>query len=328
MNRPPLLIPTSDEHNGMQHYIYRSFFPITLYITESSRILNVICTIDFLSREETLALLSYFGFIRSREIDVSRKGPNITFSQELITVNIPESPENRFRSKTHYHAPDEREESESLMCCRYFIDDKADEFAEYFEQAAASPLKDKMVARLARPLKTSGEINPTDMVPVIARDKKGLIRAFPMVWGFSPNPPRRGRPVVNARAETAATLSSFRDAWASHRCIVPASYFFEWGPPMDESVPLTKGGKARYIIQPTGTSVTWFAALYHTETVNDMTYPTFTILTRDSAGEMRPIHDRMPVIFPSSLIEEWIAPQCDPAKLIRRALTDLYVAAG
>ena len=215
------------------------------------------------------------------------------------------------------------------MCCRYFIDDKADEFAEYFEQATASPLKDKMVARLVRPLKTSGEINPTDMVPVIARDRKGSIRAFPMVWGFSQDPPRKGRPLVNARVETASSLPVFRNAWASHRCIVPASYFFEWGPPpTEENVSLTKAGKARYKIQPSDMPVTWLAGLYRTETLNDLTYPTFTILTRDNAGHMRDIHDRMPVIFPSSIMEEWITSENDPSSLLRHALSDLYVAAG
>ena len=328
MNNPPLLIPTSEEHNGIRYYIYRSFFPIIFFVSETSRFLDVICTVDYLSQEETLALLSYFGFVRGMRIEVSRKGAHVTFVQGLITVRIPESLDTPCDPMIQYVKPEDRQE-EIAMCCRYYIDDKADEFAEYFEQAAASPLKDKMVARLARPLKIAGEISPTDMVPVVAMDKKGSIRAFPMVWGFTPEPPRRGRPLVNARVETAAAVPSFRGAWAAHRCIVPASYFFEWGPPpTEETVPLTKAGKARYIIQPAGTSVTWLAGLYHTETVNDLTYPSFTILTRDSAGDMRAIHNRMPVILPSSLLEDWITPQSDPAKLIRHALTDLYVAAG
>ncbi|MBR4204450.1 MAG: SOS response-associated peptidase [Clostridia bacterium] len=328
MNKPPLLIPTSEEHNGIRYYIYRSFFPIIFFISESTRILDVICTVDFLSREETLALLTCFGFIRGMHIGVSRKGAHVTFVQKLITVRIPESLDTPLDSMIQYVKPEDRQE-ETAMCCRYYIDDKADEFAEYFKQAAASPLKDKMVARLARPLRISGEISPTDMVPVLAWDKKGSIRAFPMVWGFTPEPSRRGRPLVNARVETAAVVPSFRDAWASHRCIIPASYFFEWGPPQSEdNVRLTKAGKARYIIQSKGTSPTWLAGLYHTETVSGLTYPSFTILTRDSAGDMRAIHNRMPVILPSSFMEEWITPQKDPAKLIRYALTDLYVAAG
>ena len=328
MNKPPLLIPTSEEQDGMQCYIYRSFFPIVFYVSESARFLDIICTVDFLSKEETHSLLKYFGFVLGLHIGVSRKGPHVIFVQELITVRIPEPLDTPLDPMIKFIDPEVRQE-EIEMCCRYYIDDKVDEFAEYFEQAAASPLKDKMVARLARPLKTTGEISPTDMVPVLARDKKGSIRAFPMVWGFTPEPPRRGRPLVNARVETAAVVPSFRDAWASHRCIIPASYFFEWGPPKpEENVRLTKAGKARYIVQPTGASATWLAGLYHTETVNDLTYPSFTILTRDSAGEMCAIHDRMPIILPSSLLEDWITPQNAPEKLIRHALTDLYIAAG
>ena len=214
------------------------------------------------------------------------------------------------------------------MCCRYFIDDKVDEFAEYFEQATASPLAQKMVARLGRPLKTTGEINPTDMVPVIARDKKGTVRFFPMVWGFAPEG-RRTASLFNARAESASEKPAFKDAWTSRRCIVPASYFFEWGPPPEgETVPLTKAGKARYVIQPDGFYTTWMAGLYRMETDGNLTYPSFTILTRDSAGTMRSIHDRMPVIFRQDDIEYWIDPEEDPKRIIKLSLTDLYVMAG
>ena len=335
------LIPTTEERNGMQRFIYRSIFPITFYVAETARYLDVICTVDYLRQEETVALLHVFGFVPGKEITVERSGAHIMFSQKLLTVEVTLDAEALSMIQCKYHAPalSSGEDADQLegdpdMCCRYFIDDKVDEFADLFEQAAASPLTMKMVAKLGRPLKTAGEINPSDMVPVIARDKKGQIRAFPMVWGFKPTADgkfgqKRSSPLFNARIETASEKPSFSEAWTSHRCVIPASYFFEWGPPpVEADAPLTRAGKARYVIQPRGASVTWLAGLYRTETDGDLSYPSFTILTRDSAGEMTRVHDRMPVMLPATLIDSWTDPEENPNWISKSAITRLMVEAG
>lgn len=44
-----------------------------------------------------------------------------------------------------------------------------------------------------------------------------------MKWGFS------GRTLLmNARSETASVKATFKEAWLSHLCIVPASWYYEW----------------------------------------------------------------------------------------------------
>jgi putative SOS response-associated peptidase YedK len=38
----------------------------------------------------------------------------------------------------------------------------------------------------------------------------------------------RGNPLTNVRSETVATASTFHDAYAARRCLVPATNYFEW----------------------------------------------------------------------------------------------------
>ncbi|MBR3538483.1 MAG: SOS response-associated peptidase family protein [Eubacterium sp.] len=195
------------------------------------------------------------------------------------------------------------------MCCRYYIEETTE------MQAIVS---DMMRSSLVRkwnelyPIKTYGEMSPTDIVPVIAPNRNRQRAVFPMKWGFT------GKTLLmNARVETAAVKPTFRDAWKSHRCIVPASYYFEWEHLIGNNGKTKTGDK--YAIQPQGSSMTWLCGLYRFE--NDM--PFFVILTREPGKQIRFIHDRMPLIMPEHLVNEWINPDADPEELIREAVTDV-----
>ena len=56
-----------------------------------------------------------------------------------------------------------------------------------------------------------------------------------MLWGYHISGVSR-TVVVNARAETAGEKPSFREGWAAHRCVIPASWYYEW-----EHVPSPSG---------------------------------------------------------------------------------------
>ncbi len=205
------------------------------------------------------------------------------------------------------------------MCTRYYME-MSPELRPIVEKAKASALAVRMRDRLGKPFKTEGEIRPTDMVPVIAPDKKGERSVFPMVWGYTI--PGLNRPVVNARIETAPEKSIWKDGWLSHRCIIPASYYFEW-----EHIP-TAGGRVKagdkYMIQPKGSEITYLAGLYRLEQFRDLQYPVFTILTKEPTENLRKLHDRMPMVLPSSLVDDWILPSSRPEQIAAYALTDFY----
>ena len=196
------------------------------------------------------------------------------------------------------------------MCGRYYLENTI-EMVPFIEKMMKSPLVRKWNDTTG--IKTSGEIAPADVVPVIAPNRSGNQSVFPMKWGYQ----GQQKLLINARVETAAEKPTFRDDWKNHRCIVPASYYLEW-----EHLPLNNGKTKtgdKYAIQPKGSSVTWLCGLYRFE--NEM--PVFVIITRDADEEIRFIHDRMPLIMPDELVDDWIKPDANPNVLIEKALTKM-----
>lgn len=195
------------------------------------------------------------------------------------------------------------------------------ELKPYIDRAQTTPLTARMVAKMGRPLKTEGEVRPTDIAPVIAPDQTGKPAIYPMVWGFS-NPRDGGKPLVNCRVETAGSKSFWKESWQRRRCIIPCSYYFEW-----EHYTTIKGERKagqKYMIQPAGAVVTYLAGLYNIEEWDGMKYPVFTVLTREPGEEIRFIHNRMPVILGRENVKEWMDHEHDPKEVVRSSLTQMY----
>ena len=204
------------------------------------------------------------------------------------------------------------------MCTRFYAA-LSPELRPYIETARKMNIAEQMMRNLAKSTTMTGEIRPTDMAAVIAPNKQGIRSVFPMLWGFT----EKGinRPLVNCRIETAKVKPMWSDSWKHHRCVIPASYYFEGGHYTAENGKTKTGNK--YAIQPCGSDVTYLAGLYRIEELNDFKYPVFTVLTRAPTNELRQIHDRMPLILPYSAIDEWISPNGKPNKVVENALTEL-----
>ena len=184
------------------------------------------------------------------------------------------------------------------------------------EAAMNSPMAMRFAHDDGGAILTQGEIRPTNIVPTIAMSKSGNRSVFPMKWGFNVPIAHKTVPklVVNARMETAAQKQSFADAWAAHRCIVPASWYFEWEHYVNPSGRSCVGDK--YAIQPKESTVTWLCGLYRMEDG----LPHFVILTMASQPELAKIHDRMPVMLPKVYTDAWIDPTVNPTLLLPFAI--------
>ena len=69
------------------------------------------------------------------------------------------------------------------MCTRFFIEEKSEELEAIVHEVERSLLTQRFNSAGER-VYTAGEIRPTNVTPVLAPDKSGKQKAFPMRWGF------------------------------------------------------------------------------------------------------------------------------------------------
>ena len=183
------------------------------------------------------------------------------------------------------------------MCGRYFID---------IGDAELSRLVSAAGRRAA--VKT-GEIFPSDTAAVIANSRSLRPAVFPMRWGFErPG----GGLVINARSETASQKPMFRESSRLRRCLVPASFYFEWGH--------GPGARVKYDLYPERSGIVYLGGLY---TIDASGVPRFVILTREAAPGIAFIHDRMPVLVPPGRCGDWLSQRFTLDELLDSAETGL-----
>lgn len=162
-------------------------------------------------------------------------------------------------------------------------------------------------------------IAPTNGVYVIRESKEHVVddrhlRLMEVArWGLVPRwakDPSIGNRMINARAETVAEKPAYRRAFASRRCIVPADGFYEWQKTDGRS-------KQPYFLRPADGSSLAMAGLYEwwrDPAIADGDDPhawllSTTILTMTAAGAVGRIHERMPVVVPADIRDDWLDPE-------------------
>ena len=201
------------------------------------------------------------------------------------------------------------------MCCRFYVLPQDRELAPVLRAAAKSGLLTRFARADAGTPVLTGEIAPSAVAAVVACDRQRQAAVFPMRWGFSL--PGKTSLLVNARVETAAEKPSFRQAWQSHRCVIPASWYFEWQQrPAEDGA---KAAKQKYAIRPRDGTTVYLAGLYRIE--NGL--PVFVVLTRPPSPDVAQIHDRMPLILPKQAVRTWIQPDARAEDLLSMAVTAL-----
>lgn len=98
--------------------------------------------------------------------------------------------------------------------------------------------------------------------------------------------------LINAQSETVYVKRTFKDMFENYRCLIPASFYYEWKRHEDKT-------KTPYLFKVTDQPYFSFAGLYKPG-------EGFVILTCQPNEVQLPIHHRMPVILDRELEQLWL----------------------
>lgn len=158
------------------------------------------------------------------------------------------------------------------MCCRY---------------GASAKMYEKLGKYPGMPKKPrTGDIHPSESAVILSAAGE-QIRGEEMRWGF----PLDGKLLINARAESALRKPTFAESMLLRRCVIPASFFYEW----DHE-------KNKVTFSLSGDRVLFMAGCYRPEADGNR----FVILTTAANASMEPVHDRMPLIFSEKNMETYL----------------------
>lgn len=146
-------------------------------------------------------------------------------------------------------------------------------------------------------LRESYNVAPTQEMPIVERHSPNGL--YLRKWGIQPSWSKML--LINAQAEKLTTSSIWKKALIEGRCIIPASYFFEWKRLSDSKQP--------YLIKLKNEKLFGMAGLivrYHNDKNEEK--EGYVIITTTPNRLMSAIHNRMPVILRKEDEDEWLNP--------------------
>lgn len=176
------------------------------------------------------------------------------------------------------------------MCGRYFLHSTADRLTQLFGEMPMPLLAPRY------------NIAPSQPVPIVRETPAGSREMVLVRWGLIPGwskGPDSRYSMINARAETVAQKPAYRSAFRYRRCLIPADGFYEWRAASD--------GKQPYVLRAHDRSPLALAGLWeHWQDANGNEIESCAILVREANRQVRPVHDRMPVMIAAESFDLWL----------------------
>ena len=189
------------------------------------------------------------------------------------------------------------------MCGRYAQAQGMDEIIERFD--LDSSLVDKS-------LPLNWNIAPTNEIYIIRDNESGRVldsASWGIIapWQKNFTEARNSQShAINARSESIHEKPTFRQAFRTTRCLIPATGYYEWATSLGKYPP-----KQPFYIcsQDEGKSLS-IAGIWSTwRNENGSEIQSAAIITREAVGELATIHSRMPVFMPAERWSDWLDPE-------------------
>jgi putative SOS response-associated peptidase YedK len=201
------------------------------------------------------------------------------------------------------------------MCGRYAISKLPEELIEEFEISAGNT---------GAILPASWNIAPTQPIYIIRNNSENLKRELIDVsWGIiAPWSKTKAEAIrsqsiaINARIETVFEKPTFRRAFRSQRCLIPATGYYEWATELNFP---TK--QPFYISNKSENLSLAMAGIYETwQDESGQTISTAAIITRAAEDFLAKIHNRMPTFLPKEKWHNWLDKDLNQVEHIRSLL--------
>jgi putative SOS response-associated peptidase YedK len=189
------------------------------------------------------------------------------------------------------------------MCGRYAQAQGMDEIIERFDLDTS--LVDKS-------LPLNWNIAPTNEIYIIRDNQSGRIldsASWGLIapWQKNFTEARNSQShAINARSESIHEKPTFRQAFRTTRCLIPATGYYEWATSLGKYPP-----KQPFYIcsQDEGKSLS-IAGIWSTwKSESGAEIQSAAIITREAVGELATIHSRMPVFMPKDRWDIWLDPK-------------------
>lgn len=180
------------------------------------------------------------------------------------------------------------------MCGRFTLTKSKEDINDYLSSLAVAQLHD---------FTPQYNIAPTQQILAIVSGDNQWQHQF-LRWGLIPQWSKKTKtnPLINARRETLADKSSFKNAFTHRRCLILADGFYEWNRHLYQKNPL--------YFHLEDHSIFAFAGLWESWQNNyGQIIKSATIINTGAEGMMEKIHPRMPVVLNPSVYEAWLNPQ-------------------
>jgi putative SOS response-associated peptidase YedK len=185
------------------------------------------------------------------------------------------------------------------MCGRYAQTLGAEEIVESFDLAGST---------LDQSLPLNWNIAPTNEIYIIRSEANSRIldsASWGIIapWQKKLSDARASQShAINARSESIHEKPTFRHAFRTSRCLIPATGYYEWATSLGSYPPK----QPFYISHESGKQLSIAGIWSSWQSESGQVIQSAAIITQEAVGELATIHSRMPVFMPEDRWQGWL----------------------